>query len=94
MPTRRQPSYGFSLLAPFALSQRGRRDLQGIPPRGALGTSNAELETLSAEESIFPPGSRWVLRVLDVSASITHVAGKTHVSPKLAFGVVLSFGHR
>jgi len=37
---------------------------------------------------------QWALRVFDVTASITHVCGETHVSPKVAFGVVFSFGHK
>jgi hypothetical protein len=37
---------------------------------------------------------QWAVRVFDVTASITHVGGETHVSPKLAFGVVLNLGHK
>lgn len=37
---------------------------------------------------------RWALRVFDVTASITHIGGETHVSPKLAFGVVLNLGRK
>ena len=35
---------------------------------------------------------KWAVRVFDLSASITHVGGETHVSPKLAFGAVVNFG--
>ena len=34
------------------------------------------------------------LRVFDVTASITHIDGETHVSPKLAFGIILNLGHK
>ncbi len=34
------------------------------------------------------------LRVFDATASITHISGETHMSPKLAFGVVFSFGRK
>ena len=37
---------------------------------------------------------RWAVRVFDVTASITHVGGETHVSPKAAFGVVFKLGHK
>jgi len=37
---------------------------------------------------------QWAIRVFDVTASITHVGGETHTSPKLACGIVLSFGHK
>jgi len=36
----------------------------------------------------------WALRVFDVTASITHIGGETHVSPKLACVVVFSLGHK
>jgi hypothetical protein len=35
---------------------------------------------------------QWAVRVLDVTASITHVGAETHVSPKLGFGVILNLG--
>ena len=37
---------------------------------------------------------RWTLRVCDVTASITHVGGETHVSPKVGVGLVVNLGHR
>lgn len=37
---------------------------------------------------------QWALRVFDLTASITHIGGETHVSPKLASGVVFNFGHK
>jgi len=37
---------------------------------------------------------RWTVRVFDLTASITHVGGETHVSPKVGFGVVLNLGHK
>lgn len=37
---------------------------------------------------------RWTLRVCDVTASITHVGGETHVSPKIGAGLVLNLGHK
>jgi len=37
---------------------------------------------------------QWTLRVFDVTASITRVDGETHVSPKVAFGVVLKLGRK
>jgi len=37
---------------------------------------------------------RWTLRLFDVTASITHVGGETHVSPKVAFAVVLNLGRK
>jgi hypothetical protein len=36
----------------------------------------------------------WTLRAFDVTASITHVGGETHVSPKVGFGVGLNLGHK
>jgi len=39
-------------------------------------------------------GHQLALRVFDATASITHISGETHVSPKLAFGVVLSIGRK
>ena len=37
---------------------------------------------------------RWTVRVCDVTASITHVGGETHTSPKVGVGVVLNLGHK
>jgi len=37
---------------------------------------------------------RWAIRIFDVTASITHISGETHVSPKVAFAVILSLGHK
>ena len=37
---------------------------------------------------------RWTIRAFDVTASITHVGGETHVSPKVGVGLVLNLGHR
>jgi hypothetical protein len=37
---------------------------------------------------------QWAVRVFDATASITHIGGETHVSPKIGFGVVLSLGRR
>src|SRR6185295_11085073 len=37
---------------------------------------------------------RWGIRMFDVSASVTHIGGETHVSPKLGAGVVINFGNR
>jgi hypothetical protein len=37
---------------------------------------------------------QWAVRVFDATASITHIGGETHVSPKFAFGVVFSLGHK
>ena len=37
---------------------------------------------------------RWTVRLFDVTASITHVGGETHVSPKVAFGLAFSLGHK
>jgi len=37
---------------------------------------------------------RWTIRIFDVTASITHVGGETHVSPKVGVGLVLNLGHR
>jgi len=37
---------------------------------------------------------RWTVRVFDVTASITHVGGESHVSAKVGLGVVLNLGHK
>jgi hypothetical protein len=37
---------------------------------------------------------RWTVRVFDVTASITHVGGETHTSPKLGVGLILNIGHK
>jgi len=37
---------------------------------------------------------RWTLRAFDVTASITHVGGETHVNPKVGFGVILNLGQK
>ena len=37
---------------------------------------------------------QWAVRVFDVTASITRVNGETRVSPKVAFAVIFSFGHK
>jgi len=37
---------------------------------------------------------RWTVRVFDVTASITHVGGETHVSPKVGVGLVFNLGHK
>jgi len=37
---------------------------------------------------------QWAVRVFDVAASITHIGGETHVSPKFGFGLVFSLGHK
>jgi hypothetical protein len=37
---------------------------------------------------------QWAVRVFDATASITHIGGETHVSPKFAFGVVFNFGSK
>ena len=37
---------------------------------------------------------RMALRLLDASASSTHINGVTHTKPKLAFGVVFNFGRK
>jgi hypothetical protein len=37
---------------------------------------------------------RWTVRVFDITASITHIGGETHTSPKVGVGLVLNLGHK
>jgi len=37
---------------------------------------------------------RWTVRVFDVTASITHVGGETHTSPKVGVGLIFNIGHK
>ncbi|HVN18708.1 MAG TPA: hypothetical protein VMU05_08045 [Dongiaceae bacterium] len=37
---------------------------------------------------------RWTARVFDVTASITHVGGETHVSPKFGVGLIFNIGRK
>jgi len=37
---------------------------------------------------------RWTVRVFDVTASISHVGGETHTSPKVGVGLIFNIGHK
>jgi hypothetical protein len=62
--------------------------------KSALGESEHGFATELGGGLDYEVSHKLAVRVFDVSASITHVGGETHVNPKLASGVVFNFGKR